>query len=206
VPQWWQNLAPGLKSAAHEAHVAPASGAPQFAQYLPVATAPHDGQAAMESDEGGGDVMRLKLVRRRLVCSEIQSGSGTATATYDYRPAAVGGSAVGFGRADDAHDLAKGVCAGVNACFSPRSIISAHEQPARSKEPVGRQPPAGSRKLQLKLGRASPGTWGAASNRLRQKAPARRRPFELPPSYRLPPMSASPPGRSDRRASPRRER
>jgi hypothetical protein len=57
VPQRGQNLAPALSSAAHEAHVAPASGAPQLAQYLPVAAAPQAGQAAVESDEEG-DVMR----------------------------------------------------------------------------------------------------------------------------------------------------
>jgi len=32
VPQRWQNFAPGLRSALHEAQVAPASGAPQLAQ------------------------------------------------------------------------------------------------------------------------------------------------------------------------------
>ncbi len=43
VPHRWQNFAPGLNSAAHEAQVAPASGAPQFAQYLPLATEPQEG-------------------------------------------------------------------------------------------------------------------------------------------------------------------
>jgi hypothetical protein len=57
--------------------------------------------------------MRLKLVRRRLVCSEIESGFGTATTTYDYRPRAVGGSAVGSGRTVDARELAQGMCADV---------------------------------------------------------------------------------------------
>src|ERR1700682_997126 len=32
APQRWQNLAPALSSAEHEAHAAPASGAPQLAQ------------------------------------------------------------------------------------------------------------------------------------------------------------------------------
>src|SRR3954466_13998848 len=32
VPQRWQNLAPGLSGAAHDAQAAPASGAPQLAQ------------------------------------------------------------------------------------------------------------------------------------------------------------------------------
>ena len=64
VPQRWQNLAPGLRSAAHEAHVAPASGAPQFAQYLPVAALPQDGQVVVWSGLDEGDVMRLKLVGR----------------------------------------------------------------------------------------------------------------------------------------------
>jgi hypothetical protein len=72
VPQRWQNLAPALSSAAHEMQVAPASGAPQLAQYLPVAAAPHVGQAAVESDEERGDVMRLKIVGRRFECSENQ--------------------------------------------------------------------------------------------------------------------------------------
>jgi hypothetical protein len=71
--------------------VAPASGAPQLAQYLPVAAAPHAGQAAVESGEEEGDVMRLKIVRRRLMCSEIRRiWDETATTTYDYRPGAVG--------------------------------------------------------------------------------------------------------------------
>src|ERR1700682_5506616 len=32
APQRWQNFAPGLSSAEHEAHVAPARGVPQLAQ------------------------------------------------------------------------------------------------------------------------------------------------------------------------------
>jgi hypothetical protein len=32
APQRWQNFAPGLNSAEHDAQVAPASGAPQLAQ------------------------------------------------------------------------------------------------------------------------------------------------------------------------------
>src|SRR6476620_2912970 len=32
VPQRWQNFAPGLRGAAHDAHTAPVSGAPQLAQ------------------------------------------------------------------------------------------------------------------------------------------------------------------------------
>ena len=80
--------------------MAPASGAPQLAQYLPVAAAPHAGQAAVESGEEEGDVMRLKIVRRRLMCSEIRRiWDETATTTYDYRPGAVGRPAGGCGRA-----------------------------------------------------------------------------------------------------------
>ena len=32
APHRWQNLAPGLRSAEHATHLAPASGAPQLAQ------------------------------------------------------------------------------------------------------------------------------------------------------------------------------
>ena len=81
--------------------------------------------------------------------------SGTATATYDYRPGAVGWSAVGSGRAVDARELAQGVVrVDVITFFRPLSIISAHEQPARSQEPAGRKPPAGSRKLQFQTGKS----------------------------------------------------
>jgi hypothetical protein len=37
-----------------------------------VAAAPQDGQAAVESDEEG-DVMRVKIVGRRLICIAIKS-------------------------------------------------------------------------------------------------------------------------------------
>jgi len=74
--------------------VAPASGAPQLAQYLPVAAAPQAGQAAVESDEGG-DVMRVKIVGRRLMCSEIQT-IWDETAAYDYRLGASGRAGSGL--------------------------------------------------------------------------------------------------------------
>ncbi len=59
APQRWQNLAPGLTSAEHDAHLAPASGAPQAAQYWPVAAAPQEGQVVENSLEEGeaGDVI-----------------------------------------------------------------------------------------------------------------------------------------------------
>ena len=53
--------------------MAPASGAPQLAQYLPVAAAPHTGQAVVGSDEEG-DVMRVKIVGRSPSCITAQSG------------------------------------------------------------------------------------------------------------------------------------
>jgi hypothetical protein len=34
---------------------------------------PHEGQAAVEPDEAEGDVMRVKIVRRRSVCIAIAS-------------------------------------------------------------------------------------------------------------------------------------
>ncbi len=37
----------------------------------------------------------------------------------------------------------------ITTFLSPRSTVSAHEQQARSQEPAGRQPPAGSRMLQF---------------------------------------------------------
>jgi hypothetical protein len=59
APHRWQNLAPGPSSAEHEAHDAPASAAPQFAQYRPLASVPQEAQVVGESDEAeGGDVMR----------------------------------------------------------------------------------------------------------------------------------------------------
>ena len=59
APQRWQNLAPGLSSAEQDAHGAPASAAPQFAQYRPLASVPQDAQVVGESDEAEeGDVMR----------------------------------------------------------------------------------------------------------------------------------------------------
>lgn len=47
--------------------MAPASGAPQFAQYLPVPAAPQEGQAVVWSDGEDGEGMRVKLVGRRPV-------------------------------------------------------------------------------------------------------------------------------------------
>ncbi|HEX9219306.1 MAG TPA: hypothetical protein VF858_02370 [Gemmatimonadaceae bacterium] len=58
APHRWQNFAPGLNSAAHDAQVAPASGAPQFAQYRPVATAPQDGQALEVGESGEEETIR----------------------------------------------------------------------------------------------------------------------------------------------------
>jgi hypothetical protein len=52
VPHRWQNFAPGLSGAAHDAQVAPASGEPQLAQYRPVAGAPQAGQV----DRSGVDM------------------------------------------------------------------------------------------------------------------------------------------------------
>src|SRR5688500_7102800 len=55
-PQRWQNFAPGLSVAEHAAHLAPASGAPQFAQYWPVPGVPQDLQVVGESDEGDNGI------------------------------------------------------------------------------------------------------------------------------------------------------
>jgi hypothetical protein len=52
VPQRWQNFAPALSSVEQAAHVAPASGDPQLAQYRPVAAAPHEGQVVDGDAEG----------------------------------------------------------------------------------------------------------------------------------------------------------
>ncbi len=59
APQRWQNFAPGVSSAEHDAHGAPVSAAPQFAQNRPVAGVPQDAQVMAESgDAEEGDVMR----------------------------------------------------------------------------------------------------------------------------------------------------
>ena len=61
VPQRWQNLAPGVNAVWQAAHCAPASGAPQLEQYLPVAGDWHVGQVEVAEDEvgaGTGPVMR----------------------------------------------------------------------------------------------------------------------------------------------------
>ena len=54
APQRWQNLAPGVNGALHEPQVAPASGAPQFEQKLPVETVPHEAQPARVSGVASG--------------------------------------------------------------------------------------------------------------------------------------------------------
>src|SRR5205823_4198841 len=55
APQWWQKFDPGVMSPLHEAQVAPARGAPQFAQYRPLAGDEQAGQATgVESLEGSG--------------------------------------------------------------------------------------------------------------------------------------------------------
>jgi hypothetical protein len=59
APHRWQNLAPGVSCAEHDAHDAPASAAPQFAQYRPLPSVPQDAQVVGESGEAEvGDVMR----------------------------------------------------------------------------------------------------------------------------------------------------
>jgi hypothetical protein len=57
VPQRWQNFAPGDSGAAHEPHVAPAKGVPQFEQNLPVDAAPHDGHWVVASGAVLGEAM-----------------------------------------------------------------------------------------------------------------------------------------------------
>jgi len=75
VPQRWQNLAPGLSSAAQAEQVAPASGAPQLEQYLPVGAAPQEGQVVDCSGEVG-DAIGLKILRRgHLRSQSMQSGA-----------------------------------------------------------------------------------------------------------------------------------
>jgi len=61
VPQRWQNLAPGVSAVWQAAHVAPASGAPQLEQNLPVAGEWHAGQVDVVDGAAGtgvGPVMR----------------------------------------------------------------------------------------------------------------------------------------------------
>jgi len=58
VPQRWQNFAPGVSGAAHDAHVAPASGAAQFEQNFPVPGVPHAGQTIAAPGAGGEEAMR----------------------------------------------------------------------------------------------------------------------------------------------------
>ena len=50
-----------------------------------------------------------------------------------------------------ARELAQGSALAVVTFFGPLSMISEHEQPARSREPTGRRLRAGSLKLQLQL-------------------------------------------------------
>ena len=93
APQRWQNLAPGLTAAEHDGHVAPASGAPQAAQYRPDASAPQEGQVVVFSGEAA-----------EVICSNY-SGAGFHasscsqgfTATNDYLLSAFGGPAIGCG-------------------------------------------------------------------------------------------------------------
>ncbi len=132
APQRWQNLAPGLSSAEHDAQLAPASGAPQLAQYRPVAVASQDGQAVEDSLEGGAGK----------VIGSNYSGAGFYASSYD---------------------------------------------------PVARRPLPVARYGELlvgglriaKPGRASPGTWAAASNRQPRTARARRTLSALRPSCLL---------------------
>ena len=96
APQRWQNLAPGLSSAAQAEQVAPASGAPQLEQYLPVAAAPQEEQGV-----DCGEVIRLKIP----TCRDLRIG---LTATYDYRLGALGGAAGGFVLKRDAYEFQPG--------------------------------------------------------------------------------------------------
>src|ERR1051326_2301407 len=54
VPQRWQNFAPGVSDAPHDAHVAPTNGVPQFEQNFPTAATPHVGQRLSTADSGAG--------------------------------------------------------------------------------------------------------------------------------------------------------
>jgi len=76
--------------------VAPASGAPQFAQYLPLAAAPQDGHLV----ESGEDIT-LKLLTGFRCCTDnnykLKTTRPMGTATEDYPPGAVGLPARGFG-------------------------------------------------------------------------------------------------------------
>ena len=59
VPQRWQNLAPGVNVVWQAEHCAPASGAPQLEQYLPVAGDWQAGQVgAVIGEVEAGPVMR----------------------------------------------------------------------------------------------------------------------------------------------------
>jgi hypothetical protein len=59
APQRWQNLAPGLSSAEHDAQMAPLSAAPQLAQYRPLPVVPQEAHVLTESgDAEEGDVIR----------------------------------------------------------------------------------------------------------------------------------------------------
>jgi hypothetical protein len=77
--------------------MAPGSGAPQLAQYRPVAGLPHDGQATRGSDEAEeGAVMCSKLVRRHSRAT-VGDYSKWGTTTEDYLPGALGVPAFGYG-------------------------------------------------------------------------------------------------------------
>lgn len=77
APQQWQNLAPGLSSAEQPAHLAPASRAPQLAQYRPVAAAPQDLQVvgdSSEEDGEAGDVIRSNYMDAVSCASRYRQG------------------------------------------------------------------------------------------------------------------------------------
>jgi hypothetical protein len=56
VPQRWLNFAPDASDAAHAEQFTAAWVAPQLEQNLPVAWAPHEGQAVVSSAESGGRI------------------------------------------------------------------------------------------------------------------------------------------------------
>jgi hypothetical protein len=76
--------------------------------------------------------------------------SRSETATYDYRPRADGGSAVGSALAAAwPRNWRRGCAQAVITFFRPLCMISAQEQHARSQQPARHQPPAGSHNLQF---------------------------------------------------------
>ena len=54
VPHRWQNFAPGVSCAPHDAQARPTRAPPQVEQNLPVAAAPHDGHVARPAVPGNG--------------------------------------------------------------------------------------------------------------------------------------------------------